>query len=285
MNPTINPTNIPTNPSKTTSHPTNPSIYPTFDPTIGPSHPTVNPTISSTIESTIISLSTTQDENEQLQTTLHISKSLLSLVIVIGMLVGIIIIICIIYLVFISKITERTKQIGTATVLETLNEFSWIERLSLGIEVIDIITDYLYGVDLITHNLASLGWISLFAAGVGCVIFYIKFFLAKKLIGFQSVQLKAEFKQNVDNAEKCLLLMNQLRQRKMDIYMISLLIACFEDCPQSIIVVIVVTSDIGWSSLSVLTMSLAIMSFGIKICQVMMSKCGCKDPEVDGQQN
>eukprot|EP01084_Bolivina_argentea_P032682 60487_1 len=32
-------------------------------------------------------------------------------------------------------------------------------------------------------------------------------------------------------------------------------------------------------------MSLAIMSFGIKICQVMMSKCGCKDPEVDGQQN
>eukprot|EP01083_Nonionella_stella_P029642 81545_1 len=285
------------NPSFTTPAPT---IGPTLQPTYGTSTPTGNPSYTvpptksphsvSPTENTASTSSAlkdftstytppTQERDTSDSISLDPSKPLFYVLVVVSLCATGLSIACIVYLLCISKISERTKQLGTGTIKGTLKEYGIFEKISLLIEVFDATTDYLFALDLITSTDTVLGWISLLAAIVGCVIFYIKFFLSKKLIGFQTVRLRKEFvKRGTDESER-IALMNGIRQRRMDIAMVGLLISCFEDCPQTIIVILVVTSDIGWSAFSLLSLTLSILSFLIKISQVGMYKYGCSDPD------
>ena len=92
-------------------------------------------------------------------------------------------------------------------------------------------------------------------------------------------------------------IVKKIRQIRIDMDIISLLIACVEDVPQALIVVIVIHSNTKWNAISVLNFSLAIISFSWKLLQVLAgmfvypthklfiwygsiysAKFGCKDP-------
>merc|ERR1712228_1021288 len=115
----------------------------------------------------------------------------------------ILIITSMIWLFAISKITQRTKETGTASIGETFHNLGNMERASLLLEFVDIVTDFLFAVDLIlddeTKNASFYGWAALMTGIVGIICFYIKFLLMRKFIGFQCAKLKKELKQNIDD--------------------------------------------------------------------------------------
>ena len=59
-------------------------------------------------------------------------------------------------------------------------------------------------------------------------------------------------------------IVKRTRQRRVDLDIVGLLIACVEDVPQALIVVIVVNSN----ALSILNFALAVISFGWKLVRV-----------------
>eukprot|EP01083_Nonionella_stella_P092164 257897_1 len=297
--PTVQPTNQTSIPTRFTSQPTvrvteSTAFYSTSNPTTAV---TANPTVSNTVqlmstmseETELTDPNDIKSEDERIQVRFTAEGGLYYLVIIGAILAGVIAIICVWYLAM-SKLTSRTLEIGTASFKQTFHQLGLTEKFSLVIEVFDVVTDYLFAVDLITNNNASndvilLGWISLFAAIIGCLFFYVKLLLTKKLIGFQVPLLKQQLKRRlsvaqdtIDNIQQNELMM-AMRQRRIDIYVITLLIACFEDCPQAIIVVIIVSSNIGWTSFSVLNIAMSVLGFCVKCLQIVMAKYGCQDPD------
>ncbi len=76
--------------------------------------------------------------------------------------------------------------------------------------------------------------------------------------------------------------MQEIRIRKMDISILSLLNSSIEDIPQTLIVLIYLR--FGFDLISITSLSMSIFSFLFKIQIVIMNKCGCNDVH-DGVNN
>ena len=74
--------------------------------------------------------------------------------------------------------------------IETIRMLGISGVFAVGLQIADIVTDYIYAVDLITSyndndSIQRLGYISLFAAIMGLLLFLLKMLLMRKLIGHQ----------------------------------------------------------------------------------------------------
>eukprot|EP01084_Bolivina_argentea_P281854 482345_1 len=260
LSPTTSPTMVPTNRNMPTNFP---SYLPSYSPLIEP-----------------ILVLTTNYQVEKSKVGIFETGSIVYYVALVVAIIGsVITFICVFYVIF-SKLCIRTRAFGSSTTIQTLKEVGFITLIFFVFEIVDVVTDYILAVDLITDEndeISALGWISLLAAIIGLILFFVKFVLMKKLIGFQIPQLKENF-QNAQSEMEENTLANEIRIRRTDIYIISLLIGCFEDCPQSVIVVIV-TSNMGWNVISILSISCSVLSFGLKCMQIILSRYGCLDPD------
>eukprot|EP01084_Bolivina_argentea_P192467 330402_1 len=273
--PTDYPTNLPTPPTDyPTNYPTNSPTFATYSPTHLPTSPTYSPTTQNiTIDSDSVSTGTTLN---------------IYVLYFVAIFVSIIALCCLIYFCF-SNLLSRTQQPGTASFIGTIKVMGCFFVCSLALEIFDIVVDYLYAVELITNeneDVVKLGWISLLCAIIGLILFGIKTLIAKKLLGYQEVELKKELKYvhetKMVNAEKIKLtkrIIGDIRARYVDLDVLSLFISCIEDVPQATIALIYVLSTEDWNSISILTMSKSMASFFWKLSQVMTSNFGCKDPD------
>eukprot|EP01083_Nonionella_stella_P041463 112414_1 len=290
--PTLSPTQDPTNtPSNIPSH--NPTQYPSDMPTKSPSGMPTNSPIPFT---TIHGSTTLSPTYYPSITALFVGKSYIYyFVVIISSLSMCTFISILIYLIACSGCLEKCQEIGNGTIVETLREFSIIEKVSLVTEIADVVTDYIFGFSLIIKSRQSedtigtlLGWMSLLCTIIGSVIFYIRFILAKKLIGFQTRNLKKQFKHVHVQFEKLEspiaklkshALVLEMRKIRMYIDLISMLITCLEDVPQLMIVYVVVIAGNEWTEIRIVTICVTITSILLRICQVLMAKFGCKDPD------
>jgi len=189
-----------------------------------------------------------------------------------------------------SGFTKRTREHGTASIIETFKAIGIAECVGLLFELSDMASDYLFATTLITADNAShaqLGWISLVSAALGFILSMLKFKMTQKFLGHQVVALKEALsrlsrpdhdlkRQDVKNAENRLV--QQIRTRYVDLDVIALVISCVEDVPQAMIVVMMVAATSIWTKVSILTLTLSMISFFWKLAQVFAGTCGCKDP-------
>ena len=121
------------------------------------------------------------------------------------------------------------------------------------------------------------------AAIIGLVLFGMKISLTQKLFGHQVSNLLQDLS-DAKNEEDKAQIVEQIRQRTVDMDVVSLLIACCEDVPQILVVVIMINGNAKWNAISVLNLSVAVVSFSWKLLQVPSAKLGCKDPHaINGQ--
>eukprot|EP01083_Nonionella_stella_P083941 232190_1 len=188
---------------------------------------------------------------------------------------------CFVYICCASGMVQRVSLPGNQGFFKTLRILGFCGCLPFIFTITDIGSDYLYAVKLITEtneDIRMLGWISLFAAIVGLILFGLKVFLLRKLIGYQVYNYKKELKTLSPQSPKAKEIMSQIRKRSIDIDTIGLLISCLEDVPQGVIVVTVIHSNYEWDMISILNFALSVSSFLWGFVQVMASKVGCKDP-------
>ena len=146
-------------------------------------------------------------------------------------------------------------------------------------EIFDVVTDFIFGISLILPNqegnfLFLLGWTSMIFTVFGVIGAFCKYMAYRKLIAYQVEMLKEQ--RNNTSAE-------EIRVRIMDIDVLSLMICCVEDVPQTAIVLIA-TSGNTWTAASILTIILSIFSFLLKMAQIIAAKAGCKDNHNDNWQ-
>ncbi len=144
-------------------------------------------------------------------------------------------------------------------------------------QLFDIVTDYVFATGLIVSSSTellthTLGWISLFIGILGTVAFLSKYMLLKKLSGIQIKKYRHKLKETND-VNKRNKIMQEIRIRKMDISVLSLLNSSIEDIPQTLIVLIYLR--FGFDYISITSLSMSIFSFLLKIQIVLMNKCGC----------
>merc|ERR1711902_234624 len=100
---------------------------------------------------------------------------------------------------------ERTRQPGTASIIQTIKNLEYMEIISLFVDVVDICTDFLFSINLITNvetvNAEFIGWISVIPTVCGVVIFYVKLMLTKKFVGHQVARFKAQLRTMIRNNE------------------------------------------------------------------------------------
>eukprot|EP01083_Nonionella_stella_P149947 476930_1 len=185
--------------------------------------------------------------------------------------------ICLYYIV--TKLSKRSKTPGNASYMDTLKSFKAVHYIGIVVDLFDIVTDYLFAASLIVGDNASdlilCGWVSLCFAIIGLATCLFKYSTFRKLIALQATQLKKNL-ESCPNEERKDEIIKQIRYREMDINVISLLNGCIEDLPQTMIVLIT-TSSVAWSYISVLTISLSMLSFTLKIYKIIATKLGCED--------
>lgn len=117
---------------------------------------------------------------------------------------------------------------------------------------------------------------------IGIIWFYVKTILIRKFIGFQCVKLEEKLRKNFNNGQECFVVIEKIRVRKTDLNVIGLIAACFEDCPQIIIVIVVTTTSIGhgWTAITLATLCASMVSFLIKFWSVTFARFGCVDPNI-----
>eukprot|EP01084_Bolivina_argentea_P274482 467882_1 len=277
-----------------------PTTEPLFNPTFNPTrwHPTFNPTSNIPSKSpTALSLSTTPtkapskspiiniktDEQSQIDVVVVKGSLLFYIILIVGICAGLISILSIGYMI-VSKLCERTQKPGAASWPQTFKQLSCMEKLSLLIEAVDMITDFFFSGDLIanhgnTSNVVILGWISLLSGIAGFLGFIVKMHMMRKLIGWQVPNLIKDLRRPSITNSKQQKAINKMRQCRIDIDVITLLMACLEDCPQTVIVILIVSSSIGWSSISLANVTVSVISFCMKLLQIVLTKYGCKDPD------
>eukprot|EP01084_Bolivina_argentea_P050153 92221_1 len=186
-NPTL-PTSYPTTqlPTQATNNPTNaPTFLPTnstFSPTDTPTVPTMNPTI----------LLVAKIEVRE-------GTSLFYFIIIMGIVSFIFFVLSLCYFKQ-SDMLLRTSAYGTVGFLDTLKVISTLDKVTIFIEIFDIFTDFLFASELIIENSKNninknininlMGWISLMCGIIGLILFMLKFFAMKKLIGYQAQKMK-----------------------------------------------------------------------------------------------
>eukprot|EP01083_Nonionella_stella_P084311 233362_1 len=286
VHPTVNPTNNPT--MEPTIDPTNdPTTNPTKNPTFIPTQSTMNPSQytnapsskPTVFESITISTSTM----DTAVSSLSISAGLVGLIVVVSIF-DFAVIVGVGY--YISKyLVLRTKDPGNASVKAIFKEFSILEWIVLILEIFDIVTDLSFGASLIVsdnnEHLAGLGWVSLLFAAVGISVSFFKYITYRKLIGHQVNGLRKELKECEDETKRTEIV-QEIRVRTMDMDVLSLMNGCIEDIPQTLIVLVAI-SGTKWGVISVLSITMSITSFLLKLSQVIGSKCGCKDTETEQQ--
>eukprot|EP01083_Nonionella_stella_P078945 216323_1 len=291
------PTSIPTNvPSAIPTY--SPSAIPTDSPSAIPTDspsaiPTDSHSVISTYSHAIITTSSVRstitnseeqepnagsDEPPTSQTlSLDTHSTLFILLISVSTVDVVLITICLYYIV--TKLSKRSKTPGNASYMDTLKSFKAVHYIGIVVDLFDIVTDYLFAASLIVGDNASdlilCGWVSLCFAIIGLATCLFKYGTFRKLIALQATQLKKNL-ESCPNEERKDEIIKQIRYREMDINVISLLNGCIEDLPQTMIVLIT-TSSVAWSYISVLTISLSMLSFTLKIYKIIATKLGCED--------
>eukprot|EP01084_Bolivina_argentea_P013105 24543_1 len=183
-----------------------------------------------------------------------------------------------------TGLRKRAKEPVNASWCVAIKEFRFIQYIGIILELFDITTDYVFASDLIVAKsddtlLVILGWISLVIAILGVILFLCKYSLLKKLLGVQIKRYKEELKQtqNNNNHERNLI-MRQIRIRKIDIDVLSLLNSSVEDLPQTMIILIYL-NNFGFTYISVVSISISILSFMLKLFSIIMTSFGCNDVE------
>eukprot|EP01084_Bolivina_argentea_P179248 309750_1 len=150
--------------------------------------------------------------------------SLSIIILSVGIFDGVIFIICIYYISVHLK--RRAKEPKNTSWCEAVKQFGFTEWVGIILETSDIGADYFFAADLIvtpkSGTFVILGWISLFIAVVGVIVFICKYMLLRKLLGVQIKRYRDKLN-NTTNDEERESIMKQIRTRKMDIGVISLL--------------------------------------------------------------
>ena len=147
------------------------------------------------------------------------------------------------------------------------------------LEVVDIITDYLFCVSMIlseNDDFVELGWISLVFSVFGVVCFFFKYMTYRKLFGFHVAQLRKELHDMNAKRYKCRKIVKEIREKTVNMDVLSMLNACVEDIPQAIIVAVVLSNS-SWNEIAVLNIMVSMILIVIKLCQIVVACCGCKD--------
>eukprot|EP01084_Bolivina_argentea_P178491 308538_1 len=268
------------------------SVLPTLSPTFSPVPSIITtgtPTATTTKTTATATTITIKDSAEiSSSSTVKISDALMAIIIIFTLFDIILIIGCVYYI--LNHLVSRTKNPGNSTLLESLKHFSILAYIGIVLEIIDIITDYIFGLSLIVgkttnDRLAVLGWLSLMFAIFGLSVFFFKYITYKKIFGYQVVELKQQLKNLTDDTNETVNqrdeIIEEIRYRTMDIDVLSLLNGCIEDIPQTLIVLIVVSNK-QWETISVLSISLSMASFILKLSQIIGTKYGCKDYSSSG---
>ena len=264
--PTKSPTNIPTQSPSTSS----------------PTSPTLPPSSSSTTPSPVSDGQTTSNNNVDATENTAESAAVVSIEISVGVwvVIGIlgcmdIILFCICIRHIVTNLQHRVKKPGNASIKDTIKRFGAMQWIGIVVELFDCITDYIYATDLILISAtAVLGWLSLIVSVLGLVLFLLKYSLFRKLFGHQIGEYQDKLN---DSASDQTDIMNEIRVRHLDLDVISLLNGVIEDVPQAMIVIIV-TSNIGFNIISILSITMSMISFTLKLGQIIMAQLGCKDP-------
>merc|ERR1712129_37811 len=110
-----------------------------------------------------------------------------------------------------------------------------MERVSFVIEIADIVTDFLFAINLImdqeTENAELFGWLSAIPTVFGGVMSYLKLNLTRKFIGYQCVGFKqrlSEIHADANKEEECKRVIGEIRNRVMDLNVFGLLGVCVE---------------------------------------------------------
>eukprot|EP01084_Bolivina_argentea_P030116 55847_1 len=275
ISPSENPTNKPTY-SPTIEPTANPTLEPTLCPTDVPTTNTINPTKEPSTNPSDINSETTETVSKSDMNTVDDINSKLGdilAVIIIFLILSVIMgILCLVYLLKKQNLSQRTNEVGTATFIDTLKELEISERLGLILEIVDIITDYMYSSQLILAEITRikvLGWFLLMFSICGVLLFLFKVNLMKKLIGKQCKEYKQQREMNRITSTQ---LNDEVKRRFLDIGLFSFVCSCFEDLPQCVISISVSTSQFGWTSLSILSFSLSLISFLYKLVKIVSIK-------------
>eukprot|EP01083_Nonionella_stella_P022797 63029_1 len=270
---TLSPTPSPTSsPTTTTASPT---LSPTSSPTATTASPTLSPTRNTTSSSTLSPTAATH---------LKQGSTLYYTVVVIGVIDTTLVFLCLIYIVIKTRAHLRAQRRGNATSIQTIK--SIVHNLShvIGIvlEIFDMSTDYLFAASLIVDVndwFNSLGWISLGFAVCGLSIFFFKYSAYRTLIAGQAADLRKKLKNECLETDESNEIISEISDREMDIRIISLLNGCCEDVPQTMIVIIV-NQNRAWNYISILTITLSMASFILKLSTVIATQCRCYDDAI-----
>eukprot|EP01084_Bolivina_argentea_P027015 50209_1 len=216
------------------------------------------------------------------ETKISVNSDLIITLIVLG-IIDAVIFVCCMYYIF-TKLATRSKEPNNASWMDAFKEFRFMEYAGIIIESCDIFTDYVFASDLIisNHN-RILGWMSLLIAILGVILFFSKYLLLKKILGVQVKRYRKQLKETNDRDERDSI-MQEIRKRKIDIDVMSLLNASIEDIPQTMIVLIVL-HNVGFSYISIASISMSILSFLLKLFGILMTKFGCNDVDDDVSQH
>eukprot|EP01084_Bolivina_argentea_P276790 472371_1 len=247
------------------------TINPTTNPSTGPT--TTGPTFKITATNP-----TQLFVSDEIKINININNTVFIIIIVLSVTDLFIIIFCIYYIA--TKLRYRAQEPYNTSWLVAMKQFGVMEYVGIILELIDIVTDWILATNLIIYpkydsSFKVLGWVSLIFAVCGVAVFICKYFLLKKILGVQIKKYKAQLKQPNDD-EKRKQIMKEIRIRKTDIDVMSLLNGSIEDIPQTLIATIIL-SNFGVDYRSVASISMSILSFLMKLIAIIMTKCGCKD--------
>merc|ERR1712228_246139 len=187
----------------------------------------------------------------------------------------------------IKYLLPRTREPGNASIGQVFKRFNAMNWISLSLELFDIGTDILFSLSLIlpsdnadNDDLFLMGCVSMLVTIFGIVLFFLKYSTHRKLIAFQVNELKEDWRNTQDATVKNNI-MEKIRVRVTDMDILSFLICCIEDIPQIALVLMVSSlSDNDWKTASVLTLAVSVTSCLLKIGQIIVAKCGCKDVHI-----
>eukprot|EP01084_Bolivina_argentea_P180706 312191_1 len=136
-------------------------LPPTMEPSAAPSELHSQSTIASSntyISTTFLS---TFNEDGKISNTsfVNIDGSFIVVIVIVSCLDITFIGVCLYYI--ITKTRFRTKQHGNVSYVEAIKSLDKFQYIWIVLEIVDMVTDYLYGVSLIVDVLFVLGWISL----------------------------------------------------------------------------------------------------------------------------
>merc|ERR1712228_1102250 len=187
----------------------------------------------------------------------------------------------------IKYLLPRTREPGNASIGQVLKRFNALNWISSCLELFDIATDILFSLSLIlpsdnedNADLFLLGSVSMLVTIFGIVLFFLKYSTHRKLIAFQVNELKEEWKNTQDATVKNNII-EQIRVRVTDMDILNFLNCCIEDIPQILLVLMVIgLSGNDLTTASVLTLTVSVTSCLLKIGQIIVAKCGCKDVHI-----